>query len=207
MLVRLIDLQRGHALEVFQKAAAQRGVNVQILFHQALGDLLYHHDGHRDQRHADEQHKACLEVYKAQQAKQGQRGQEAVEELGQIAAEVGLQLLHALHGKLGQLRGGHALPVACAQAQEFVIDLLPQDALHIRAGQIRHFTVQPIQHEFQRHRQKYHKPPAQKHALLQAAEQRGVQQRGRRPDGGHLAPERQPLQHHLPDDVFLRMAQ
>ena len=54
VFVRLIDLERRHALQVFQKGAAQLRVLVPIFGQNSLRDLLHHHNGSRDQRDADQ---------------------------------------------------------------------------------------------------------------------------------------------------------
>ena len=118
-----------------------------------LGDLLHHHDGPGDQRHADQQHRRHLPAAaKAEQEKQGNGGHEGIEELGYILAEVAFQLVHALHGLLHQLRRGHVLPVGGAQTQQLSVNLFPHHPLHRAGGQIAHPHRVPGGKEAQNHR-------------------------------------------------------
>ena len=64
-LIRLIDLQRDQPLQVLQKMIAQRSILSPITREQLLGERLHSSDGHRDQRHANQEHQRRLPVQRA----------------------------------------------------------------------------------------------------------------------------------------------
>ena len=93
--VRLVDFQGGQPLQVLQEGVAQGGVLPPVFGEQLLGPPLHRHNGGGNQRHAEEQHQRRREVHKAEHAKQRQGRQHGVKELGQVRAEIRLQLVHA----------------------------------------------------------------------------------------------------------------
>ncbi len=136
--VRLVDFQGGQALEVLQKGIPQRRVLAPVSGQQFLRPGLDCRYGHGNQRDADQQHHGGGDVHKAEVPEQGQGRQHGVKELGQIRAEVGLQLIHALHRHLDNLRGLHLFPVGSPQLQQLPVDFLPEGLLHRLGGQIAH---------------------------------------------------------------------
>ena len=135
-LVRLINFQGGQALQVFQKAVAQCGVLAPVAGQQLFGKGLHQRNGHRDQRHADQQHHRRRKADGGQHAEQGQRGQQAVKELGQIRAEVAFQLLGALHRHLYHLGGGDPAGIARPQPQKLFQNGAAQRLLGAAAGPV-----------------------------------------------------------------------
>ena len=137
-LVGLVDFQGGEALEIFEKGIPQGGVLAPVAAQQLFGPSLHRHDGRRDQRHTDQQHRRRGQVDGRQHRKQRQRRQHGVEELGQILAEIDLQLVHSLHGHLDHLAGAHRFPVGAAQPQQLFVDHPPQPGFHRPAGKVAH---------------------------------------------------------------------
>ena len=88
--VGLIDLQRGQPLEVFQEGIPQRRVLPPVTGQQLFGPTLHRHNGHRNQRDADQQHHRCREADWGQHHKEGHRCQNGIEQLGKIGTKVGL---------------------------------------------------------------------------------------------------------------------
>ena len=121
-LVGLINLERGQPLQVLQKAVAQRSVPAPVLAQQLFSKFLHSHDGNRDERHTDHQDDRRVQTDWGQRNKQRDRCDHGVEKLRQIRAEVGLELLDALACQLQNLRGGHGLGVAAAQAEQLFIN-------------------------------------------------------------------------------------
>ena len=121
-LVGLINLERGQPLQVLQKAVAQRSVLAPVSAQQFFGELLHSYDGNGDQRHADHQDDRRAQADRGQCEKQRDRCDHGVEKLRQIRAEVGLELFDALARQLQNLRGGHGLGVAAAQAEQLFIN-------------------------------------------------------------------------------------
>ena len=136
--VGLIDFERRQALQVLKKRIAQRGILPPVLGEQLLCPRLHSRSRHGNQRHADQQRHGAGHIDEAQARKQRQRRQHGVKELRQIGAEIGLQLIRALHGHLHDLGSRRLLPVGDAQAQQLPIDALAQRALDRAAGEIAH---------------------------------------------------------------------
>ena len=132
--VRLVDLEGGEALEVLEEAVAQLGVLVPVLAQDALCHLLHRHDGHGDERHAEQQHDRRGQAHGRHHRKQRHRRQHGIEELREVLAKVGLKLLAALHGELHHLGRGHLVRVAGAHGQELLVDAAAQHALDVLGG-------------------------------------------------------------------------
>ena len=133
--VRAVDLQRGEALEILEEAVPERRVAVPVLPQQTLRDFLHQHDGHRNQRHAEQQHETRPETDAAERQKQGERRQQTVEQLRQITAEIGFQLFNAFGHELHGLRRRHLLMVSRAQTAELFKEKAAQPGFHRRPGQ------------------------------------------------------------------------
>ena len=123
LLVGAVDLQRGQALQVFQKRAAQIGVGAPVLAHHALGDLLNSHDGDGDKRHAHQQRHGCGQAQRRQAREQGHRRQHRIEQLRQILAEIAFQLLAAFDADLHRFAGGDMLGIRRPHAHQLVVHL------------------------------------------------------------------------------------
>ena len=136
--VGLIDLQRGQALNVFQKAVAEGGVLAPILVQQLLGKFLHGHNGHRDEGHTAQQDDGRPRVDAHQQDEQRHGGQQAVKQLGQILCEVGVDLLHALAGQHDHFAGGHRLTIARTKAGQLFVDAAAQGALDVLRRAVAH---------------------------------------------------------------------
>ena len=89
-------LERGEALQVLQEAVTQRRVLVPVGSEQALRDSLYDHDHEGDERHEHEQDDRGRHADGRRDGKQRDRREQGIEELGQVLAKVGLELLGAL---------------------------------------------------------------------------------------------------------------
>ena len=138
-LVRLVDLESRHALQVFEEGAAELGVLAPIFCQDLLGDLLHHHDRPRDQRHEQQKDEARLPASgRRKEDEQGERRDERVEELRHILAKIALKLVYSLHRLLHDLRSGHFLAVAHAEFEEFLIDQVAELALYGAGGEIAH---------------------------------------------------------------------
>ena len=133
-LVGLVDLEGREALEVLEEGVAQLGVLVPVLAEDALGDLLHEHDDHGDERHAHEQHHGRGQAKRRHHEEEGDGREHGVEELGQVLAKVGLELLAALHGELHDLGRGDELGVVGAKNQQLLVDAAAQHALHVLRG-------------------------------------------------------------------------
>ena len=195
-LVGLVDLEGGKALEVFQERVAELGVLPPVAAEQPLCPGLHRSDGHGDERHAHEQHHGRRHVHKDQDHKERERREHGVEELRQVRAEVGLELVTPLNGHLHDLRGAHVLAVARPQAQEFLVDTMTQRALDLAAGEKPHargaHSGKPA-HDGRRDH-----TGGEKHEVLLARRTRP--ERGERPADdehhAHVGDERRPLQGH-----------
>ena len=95
-VVGLVDLERGEALQVLQEAVTQRRVLVPVGSEQALRDSLYDHDHEGDERHEHEQDDRGRHADGRRDGKQRDRREQGIEELGQVLAKVGLELLGTL---------------------------------------------------------------------------------------------------------------
>ena len=116
VLVRLVDLERRHTLQVFQKGAAQLCVLVPVFCQYTLGDLLHHHDGTRNQRNADQKHHGRAQApCRNEHDEQSDRRQECIEKLWHILAKIAFQLINSLDRLLHQLCGSHLLAVTHAE--------------------------------------------------------------------------------------------
>ena len=120
--VGLVDFQRGEALQVLQKSAAQVGVGAPVLAHHAAGDLLNGDDGCGNERHAHEQSHGRRQAQRRQSAEQRDGGQKRVKQLRKILAEVAFQLLAALDADLHGFRRGNLFRVGRPHAHELVVD-------------------------------------------------------------------------------------
>ena len=116
VLVRLVDLEGRHALQVFQEGAAQLCILVPIFGQNLLGDLLHHHDGTRNQRNADQKHHGRAQApCRNEHDEQSDRRQECIEKLRHILAKIAFQLINSLDRLLHQLCGSHLLAVTHAE--------------------------------------------------------------------------------------------
>ena len=119
-LIGLIDFQGGQALEILQEVVAQTGVLPPVLGQQLFGKGLHRRNGNGDEGHAHQQHHGAYQADGGQEDKEGHGSQQAVEELGQVGAEVDLQLVHSFHRHLNHLSGGGALAVGGPQGVQLV---------------------------------------------------------------------------------------
>ena len=207
LLIRLINLQGSQALEIFQEAVPQLCVNAPVFCQQAPGKLLHRHNGYRDEGHADKEHKAGSPADKGEDGKQSHRRQEAVEKLGQISAEIGLQLLHSLRRHLHHLRRGCLLPVGGSQTEELLIDPVPQDPLHIHAGPVGGKGGLPVTDKPQGNGAQGQTAPCKGRGGGHPPEDCLLQQHGHAACHQNLAEEREPLPEHLKINVFLCLGQ
>ena len=126
LLVRSIDFQGGQTLHVFQKGVSQLGVLSPVPAEEILCQLLDQHDGNGDQGNADEQYNGSLQADAAQQSEQDQRSNHGIKELGKIPAEIGFQLVDALHRDLDDFAGGDLFMIIRSQPGQLVIKFAPQ---------------------------------------------------------------------------------
>ena len=200
--VRLVDFQSGQPLQVLQEGVAQGGVLPPVFGEQLLGPPLHRHNGGGNQRHAEEQHQRRREVHKAEHAKQRQGRQHGVKELGQVRAEIRLQLVHALHGHLHHLRGVHPLLVRGPQAQQLFVDFPPQRALHRLGGKVAQAAgeqgaYRPHCHSHHSIEQDFHR-----HLCCQLPLGKGSYQRSKGSHQPNVRQQGDPLAQHVPCDVF-----
>ena len=134
LLVRAVDFESRHALQVFKEAVTEVGVNVPVFGKQALRDLLDHHDDARNEGNAHKEHETGLPAHVKKDNEQGERGNQAVEELGEKFAEISLQLLNTLTRQLHDLRCWDLFTVGRAEPKKLRINLVAQDALDVDAG-------------------------------------------------------------------------
>ena len=120
------NFQLLQALHTVQKGVAHRGVLPPILGKNFLCPSGNRHNGQWDQRHAAQKHQRHLPRDAHGNAEQQKRRKYGVKELRQVGGIVQIQLLHALHGNLGQARHAHIVGGAHAEAHDFVVDALPQ---------------------------------------------------------------------------------
>ena len=200
--VGLVDLQGGQALQVLQERVPQGGVLAPVFGQELLGPPLYRHNGQGDQGHAEEQHHRRRETDRGQHGKQGQGRQHGVEELGQVRAEIGLQLVDALHRHLHHLGGVHLLLVRGPQCQQLSVEPLPQGALYRPGGAEAHAIGK--QGAGSPHRQGHggHAQGEERSPSLRQARCQGRQQLGHRPQQGDIRQQRHPLAQHVPRDVL-----
>ena len=157
LLIRLIDLQSSQALKVFQKGISKTGINAPVPVKKLLRNLLYHHNGNWDQRHADQKYHTGSQAYPVEDHKQRHRRDQAVKQLWEIFSEIGFQLLHTFCGNLHHLRGGNLLSVGSTQLQHFFINFFSEDPLYIHAGQIGRPCAHPLTEEADYNNQDQHK--------------------------------------------------
>ena len=139
VFVRLIDLERCHSLQVFQKGAAQLCILVPIFGQDFLRDLLHHHNGSRDQRDADQQNYSRAQTPRSGEHSEQRDGcKERIEELWHILAKIALQLVNSLDRLLYQFGGRHLLAVTHTQLQELFVDQVAHLALYGPGRQIAH---------------------------------------------------------------------
>src|SRR5699024_11089268 len=103
LLIRAVNLQSGQSLQILKETVSQLRVDPPVLIQQCLRDLRHCRDRERDQRHADEEHKAGLPAHERQYDKQRHRRKQAVEKLREIFSEIGLQLFHSFCRHLNDL--------------------------------------------------------------------------------------------------------
>ncbi len=119
--IGLIDFQRGKALQVLQKRAAQIGVGAPVFAHHAAGNLLNGDDGRGDERHAHEQRHGRRQAQGRQAAEQRDGREQRVKQLRKVLAEVAFQLLAALDADLHGLGRGNLFGIGRSHAHELVV--------------------------------------------------------------------------------------
>ncbi len=137
-LVGLVDLERGEALEVLKERVSELGVLAPVAAEQPLCPGLHRCDGDRDERYAHEQHHGRRNAHEGEGHEERERREHGVEELRQVRAEVGLELVASLNDHLHDLGGAHVLAIARPQAQELLVDAVAQRALDLAAGEKPH---------------------------------------------------------------------
>ena len=142
--VRLIDFRSRQPLKVLKKRVAQRGVFAPVFGQQLFRPALYGDDCHGDQRHAEKQDSGAGQTDRREKQKQRQRRKHRVEKLRQIRGEIRLQLVDAFDADLHDLAGAHILLVAASEAQQFLIDQMPQLFLDGRGAQRSHAACHNI---------------------------------------------------------------
>ena len=80
-MIGLINLQSGHALQLFEKAVSEPVVDVKIAAQKALRNHHDEHDDHRNQRNREEQQGRCSKIDRGQHKEQGERRKQGVKEL------------------------------------------------------------------------------------------------------------------------------
>ena len=153
LLIRLIDLQGSQALKVFQKGISKTGINAPVPVKKLLRNLLYHHNGNGNQRHADQKYHTGSQAYPTEDHKQRHRRDQAVKQLWEVFSEIGFQLLYSLCGNLHHLRGGNLLSVGSTKLQHFFIDLFPEDPFYIHTGQMGRPCPHPLAAKTDHHSQ------------------------------------------------------
>lgn len=128
-----VDLEGREPLQVLEEGVAERRVARPVPGEQALRPGLDGGDGDGDERHADEQHRRGEGAHRREHREEREGRKQGVEELREVGAEVGLELVDALDGDLHDLRGERVLAVRGAEPQELLVDDGAQPPLH-RAG-------------------------------------------------------------------------
>ena len=144
LLIRLIDLQGGKSLKVFQEAVPQPCIDPPVLVQQPFCHLLHCHDRHRDQGNAHQEHQAGIQADRGQGKEQSEGRQQAVKQLGKIPAKIDLQLLHPLHRHLHSGGRGNLLMVGRAKPCKFFVKpsaKFPFDIASCHAGSPGGLTV------------------------------------------------------------------
>ena len=204
--VSLVNFQCRQPLQVFQKGISQSRVFSPVSAKQLLRPGLHRRNGDRDQGNTDQQHGRRRQIHKGKHCKQRQRRQHGIEKLGQIGAEIGLQLIHALHSHLHHLRGLDLLPVGSPQLQQFAVNHSPQLLFDCLRRQKAHAAGCDTAHEAdnQSRRKADHGPQKQSAVRLPMIEP--LQQQGNICHNHDICRQRAPLRQHIAGNVPFALA-
>ena len=138
--VRLIDLERGKALDILEEASAQIEIAPPVVSHDPLRHFLKHHYGSRDKRHAHKQHERGGKRERREESKQRKRRKKRVEELRKVRAEIHLELFDPFDAYLHGLAARDVLRVRGPHFNELVVHLAA-DELFRPAGNLGAHTL------------------------------------------------------------------